>query len=577
MKSVFWRSALAGALLALMPMAWAGDHLFDSGFDDASEGPHSAAQAARFLTQATFGPSLAEIGRLRAIGYHAWLDEQYALPASHHRPYLEDLALQGSDIYQNHRHEAWWLHAITGPDQLRQRVAFALSEILVVSDQSGAIEGYPIAMALYYDLLVDGAFGNYRNLLENVTLSPVMGHYLSMFKNRKPDEEANIRPDENYAREIMQLFSVGLVQLNPDGSVVTTGGQPVPTYTQDTIRGFAHVFTGWNWADCPRSSPPHSWEWEWCPPSGYPEIPWPDPGWDAGWYVPMEPWEEYHASEGSKQLLAYSGVALPGGVLPAGGTAQGDLDAALDNLFNHPNVGPFIARHLIKRLVTSNPSPAFIGRVATVFANNGIGVRGDLGATVRAILLDPEARTLPSLASNAGKLREPLLRLGHLWRALDGRADNGRYQEWWNYRLGQNPLSSPTVFNFFLPDYRPPGELSALGLDAPEFQITTDTTVASVVNDLGVRVYWGWRGHDDQLPEDIVVDLEPELALASDPVRLVDRYDLLFMNRTMSPAMFDTLVAYIDSIPDNNEEDRRRRVQDAVWLIMSSPEYAIER
>jgi uncharacterized protein (DUF1800 family) len=404
-----------------------------------------------------------------------------------------------------------------------------------------------------------------------------MGHYLSMFKNRKPDEEANIRPDENYAREIMQLFSVGLVQLNPDGTVVMAGGQPVPTYTQDTIRGFAHVFTGWNWADCPRSSPPEWWEWEYCSPGGLDQIEWPNPGWDAGWSVPMEPWEDYHASAGTKQLLNYSGVALPGGVLPAGGTAQGDLDAALDNIFRHPNVGPFVSRHLIKRLVTSNPSPAYVGRVAAVFANNGMGVRGDLGATVRAILLDAEARTLPSLASNKGKLREPLLRLSHLWRALDGRADDGRYREWWNSWLGQNPLSSPTVFNFFLPDYRPPGELSTLGLDAPEFQITTDTTVASVVNGLGAKVYWNWRGQDGQLPEDIVVDLEPELAFAADPVRLVDRYDLLFMNRTMSTHMFDTLVAYLESRPGDDEDELRGRVQDAVWLIQSSPEYAIER
>lgn len=574
MRTVLPRCVLAAALTCLAPCASAGDHVFDSSFDDASEGPHSDAAAARFLTQATFGPSLAEIGRLREIGYYAWLDEQYSLPPSHHRPYLEDLAAQGADVYQNHRHEVWWLRAITGPDQLRQRVAFALSELLVVSDQSGGTEGAPIALANYQDLLVDQAFGNYRDLLEQVTLSPVMGHYLSMFKNRKPDEESNIRPDENYAREIMQLFSVGLVQLNPDGSVVMAGGQPVPTYTQDTIRGFAHVFTGWNWANCPRTDGGQWWEWEWCP-SG--PVDWPEPGWDAYWFVPMEPWEDYHASAGSKQLLNYTGVNLPGGVLPAGGTAQGDLDAALDNIFRHPNVGPFVSRHLIKRLVTSNPSPAYVGRVAAVFANNGMGVRGDLGATVRAILLDVEARTLPSLASNKGKLREPLLRLSHLWRALDGRADDGRYREWWNSWLGQNPLSSPTVFNFFLPDYRPPGELSTLGLDAPEFQITTDTTVASVANGLGAKVYWSWRGQDGQNPEDIVVNLEPEIEFAVDPVRLVDRYDLLFMNRTMSTHMFDTLVAYLESRPDDDEDDLRGRVQDAVWLIQSSPEYAIER
>ena len=215
--------------------------------------------------------------------------------------------------------------------------------LLVVSDQGGGIEGYPIALANYQDLLVDQAFGNYRDLLEQVTLSPVMGHYLSMFKNRKPDPEQNIRPDENYAREIMQLFSIGLVQLNPDGTPVLAGGQPVPTYTQDTIRGFAHLFTGWNYANCPRTDGGQWWEWEWCP-SG--PVDWPEPGWDAYWLVPMEPWQQYHASEDSKQLLAYPGVTLSGGVLPAGGTAESNLDAALDNIFGHPNVGPFVARHL---------------------------------------------------------------------------------------------------------------------------------------------------------------------------------------------------------------------------------------
>ncbi|MBN8480774.1 MAG: DUF1800 domain-containing protein [Xanthomonadales bacterium] len=563
---------LAFGLLACQA-AMAGERLFDSGFDHRNEGPYSEGDASRFLTQATFGPTLAEIARLRSIGYNTWLSEQAAATPSLHRPYLENLAAQGSDIYQNHRHEAWWQRAMTAPDQLRQRVAFALSELLVVSDQGGGLEGQPIALANYYDILVNGAFGNYRQLLEQVTLSPVMGHYLSMFKNRKPDPAEGIRPDENYAREIMQLFSVGLERLNMDGTVITAGGQPVPTYTQDTIRGFAHVFTGWNWANCPNTDGGNWWEWEWCP-SG--PVDWPNAGWDAYWLQPMAPWQTYHASEGSKQLLDYPGVTLAGGVLAAGGTAQSDLQAALDNLFRHPNVAPFVARHLIKRLVSSNPSPAYVGRVAAAFANNGLGVRGDLGATVRAVLMDSEARTLPTLASNRGKLREPLLRLSQLWRALDARADDGRYREWWNGWLGQNPLSSPTVFNFFLPDYRPPGELSTLGLDAPEFQITTDTTVASVASGLGAKVYWAWRGNSGSSPEDILVDLAPGIALAADPARLVDRYDLLFMGRTMSPSMYTTLVTYLATLP-NTASGRRERVQDTVWLIQSSPEYAIER
>jgi hypothetical protein len=292
----------------------------------------------------------------------------------------------------------------------------------------------------------------------------------------------------------------------------------------------------------------------------------------------MQPWQTYHASAGAKQLLDYANASPPGGLLAGGGTAQSDLGAALDNVFNHPNVPPFVARHLIKRLVTGNPSPAFVARVAAVFANNGLGVRGDLSATVRAMLLDPEARTLPTLASNAGKLSEPLLRLSRLWRAFAARADDGRYREWnTEGYLGQSALRSPTVFNFFLPDYQPPGELSTLDLDGPEFQITTDTTIASTANGLGSKVYYFWRGSDSQGSEDIVVDLAPEVAIAADAVQLIDRYDLLFMNRTMSDFMFDTLVTYMQGMPAGSDAERRQRVQDAVWLIQTSPEYVMER
>ena len=575
MKILLVRLVLAATILVLANPAWAGDHVFDSGFDDRTEGPYSDAEAARFLTQATFGPTLAEITRLRAIGYNAWLADQAAQPASHERQYMEDQEAAGLEVYQSARQEAWWQAAITGPDQLRQRVAFALSESFVVSDQSGDAGGQPIAMGHYYDLLTDNAFGNYRSLLEKVTLSPIMGHYLSMFKNQKPDPDSNIRPDENYAREVMQLFSIGLVQLDANGNTVLVGGQPVPTYNQDTIRGFAHVFTGWNWANCPRDSGGQWWEWEYCPPG---QIDWPNPGWNASWFLPMEPWESYHASAEDKQLLVYPGVSLPSGMLVGGGTAASDLGAALDNIFNHPNVGPFIARHLIKRLVTSNPSSAYVGRVAAMFANNGLGVRGDLGATVRAVLMDSEARHLPSLASNGGKLREPLLRQTHLWRAMHAISSDGRYREWNSeIYLGQAALRSPTVFNFFLPDYSPPGELDALGLTAPEFQITTDTSVATVDNTLDSKTFWYWLGNPWYSPEDVVIDLESELPFAIDPVRLIDRYDLLFMSRTMSDGMFNTLVSYVQGMSNSDIEHRRERVQDAIWLIQTSPEYVIER
>jgi len=366
------------------------------------------------------------------------------------------------DVWQDKRQEIWWRNVLSGNDQLRQRVAYALSQILVVSDQNGALEGNPTTLAHWHDMLASGAFGSYRTLLENVTLHPSMGHYLSMFGNRKPDAALNIRPDENYAREITQLFSVGLVMLNADGTPVDgnpaqAGVQPVPTYNQDTIRGFAHVFTGWKYSTCippnTTSADPNNnlnwWNWEYC--SSQAQSVSGDQDWrlHEGWRTPLRPWGEgntvrgevYYAHEGTKQLLNYPGVSLPNGVLPsssgrtAGSRARHDLGLALDNVFNHPNVGPFIARQLIQRLVSSNPSPAYIGRVAAAFADdNGAaagGTRGNLRAVVRAVLMDPEARNLAQVPANGGKLREPLLRVSALWRALDARSRDGRIREGW--------------------------------------------------------------------------------------------------------------------------------------------------
>jgi uncharacterized protein (DUF1800 family) len=565
----------AAALVALLASscAAAGDRIFDTSFDGAPEGPHSANEASRFLTQATFGPTLAEIERLRGIGYDAWLVEQLAMAPTLHLPYWDGLRAV-EETYQNGRQETWFHHAIVGRDQLRQRVAFALSQIFVVSDRSGAIEGTPDGMAHYYDVLVRNAFGNYRTLLGEVTLHPVMGHYLSMFKNRKPDAALNIRPDENYAREIMQLFSIGLVELNPDGTPkLDAQGRQVPTYTQDTIRGFAHVFTGWNWANCPRTNGGQWYEWEYCPVG-------PQSNPNAGWRLPMQEWETYHASEGTKQLLNYPGVALANGVLPAGGTARGDLDAALDNVFRHPNVGPFVAKLLIQRLVDSNPSPAYVARVAAKFDDNGSGVRGDLGAVVRAILMDAEARTVAPLAQNRGKLREPLLRVTQLWRALDARAQDSRYREWYiDYDTNQAPLRSPTVFNFYLPGYMLPGELATLGLRSPEFQITTDTFVSRLSNLMARNVYYYYQGNPDLEPETIATHIQRDVPLGlASPRLLVDRYDLLFMGGRMSDFMFERLVEHVSAIdPDDWEGAPRMRVQDALWLILTSPEYVIER
>ncbi|UXI67227.1 DUF1800 domain-containing protein [Tahibacter amnicola] len=562
------------------------DRMFHQGFERVDAGPFNDADAARFLAQASFGATTADIQRLRQLGYAGWLAEQQSLPMTRELEYLDWVASTGEPVYQNARVEAWWLGALGGPDpavptrlhgdQLRQRVAFALSEIFVISKLSGAVSGQVRSMSQYYDMLAQHAFGNYRDLLEAVTLHPAMGHYLSMFKNRKPDLVANIRPDENYAREILQLFSIGLVQLNADGTPQLAGGQPLPTYGQTVVRGFAHVFTGWNWKNCYQGN---SWDWEFCEPG-------PN---GAYWLEPMEPVADYHDTQGPetdgsglayKQLLDYPGVALPSGRLYAGGTARSDLQAALDNIFHHPNVGPFLARQLIQRLVTSNPTPAYVGRVAAVFANNGSGVRGDLGAVVRAILLDREARYgLYSEPDRFGKVREPLLRLTHLRRALDARAGNGRFFDWNpEFDFAQAPLASPSVFNFFKPDYSPPGELAGQGMVAPELQIHAESQITAQANALGSQVFWGYVGQTFADETNILINSTRDTALAENPAALVERYDLLFLSGQMSPWLRERLVAYLQTITANSvPEYRRQRVHEALYLILNSPEYAVQK
>jgi len=327
--------------------------------------PITKAEAFQFLNQASFGATEAEAQVVINMGIESWIDDQLRQPASLHFPFLQALPIvQPMGLMNADRLDIWFRNALHGDDQLRQRVAFALSEILVVS-QLGALNGRPYSTTSYYDVLVRNAFGNYRDLLGEVTLHPAMGVYLSMLSNEKPDVVNNIRPDENYAREVMQLFSIGLVALNQDGTVVTNDqGQPVPTYDQSIIEGFAHVYTGWTYANSPRfRNPPQSL---------------------VGDVAPMQLWPAFHDT-GPKKIL--NGVTIP-----QGQSGDQDLAAALDNIFEHPNVAPFVSTRLIERLTTSNPSPEYVSRVAGVFIDNGSGVRGDLGAVVEAILLDDEAR-----------------------------------------------------------------------------------------------------------------------------------------------------------------------------------------
>ncbi|TDR48481.1 uncharacterized protein (DUF1800 family) [Tahibacter aquaticus] len=572
--------AAAGTAVLAQSTSHSPDQMLRSGFEGPAAGPFTDAEAARFLNQATYGATLSEIAHLRAVGYEAWFTEQFNETPSYQQPYLDWVSALPGGVYQQQRLEAWLINSIglydpSNPprvhkDQLRQRMALALSEIFVVSDQNAGLLLQAWSTASWYDMLARNAFGSYRVLLQDVTLHPAMGVYLSMVGNRKPDAALNIRPDENFAREILQLFSIGLKQLNLDGSPVLNAGQPVPTYNQNTVRGFAHVFTGWNFNDCSAAEYPDC----------VGEYHNPD---SAAVREAMLPFEAYHDNTGNKQLLVYANVALPGGVLTAGGNAQAELAAALDNIAAHPNVAPFISRQLIQRLVTSNPSPGYIARVAAVFNDNGAGVRGDLRAVVKAILLDGEARFghWGANADRYGKLREPMLKLTQLWRITAPRSANGRINLHIDPALwyGQAPLRSPSVFNFFRPTFQQPGEIRDLGLLSPEFQIATDTMLVATPNDLDWRIFYFYIGstysyaqETDAMLMDYGATLNP---LAAQPGQLIDRLNLLLMSGQMSPFMREVILTRLNALPNDN--GGRDRVQHALYLVLNSPEYAIQK
>ncbi len=509
----------------------------------------SPEQAARLLTQATFGPTTASIAQVQAMGIEPWIDAQLLLKGPSHLSYT----MGKSGPVRDPRHEIFWLDAVDGEDQLRNRVAFALSQLFVISDIGYTLANAPHGVTNYYDILRNQAFGNYRDLLEDVTLNPVMGIFLSMLQNDKGNEENNTRADENFAREVLQLFSIGLTNLNQDGT--DAGGE---AFTQTDVENFARVFTGWNYKDAGR----------WARPlfTGQDLI------------NPMEPYEDHHDT-GSKVLLG-------GQVVPAGLSASEDLQVALDNIFAHQNVGPFISRHLIKHLVTSNPTPAYVGRVAGVFNNNGSGVRGDMGATVKAVLMDPEARNV-SADPNYGKLREPVLRWSHLWRAfhiIPGRGSvRGEYNTYspalknLETQTGQAVLRAPSVFNFYSPSYVPTGPVRDAGLLAPEFEIFTDGNIISTATRINNQVHRHFTRTDQ--PTDLTpsqLDYTAELALAENPQALLDHLDLLLMSGAMSNELNDLLLEHISSLP-NDEEGHIARVQNAISLMVASPEYLVQR
>jgi len=512
--------------------------------------PVTVAEGFQLLNQASFGATLDEAQNVVNLGVDAWIDRELAKPASLQLPYLRSLPRpQFLGELQPDRVDIWFRNVVDGDDQLRQRVAFALSEIMVVS-QLGALQGAPYALADYYDKLALNAFGNYRDLIEIITLHPAMGVYLSMLGNEKPDPALNIRPDENYARELMQLFSIGLVELNIDGSVRTDGlGQPIPTYDQAIIEGFAHVFTGWNYAGAPSFQQAFQN--------------------DNNQTVPMQLYPAFHDT-GAKTLLG-------GFTIPAGQTGDQDLQMALDNIFNHSNVGPFIAIRLIRRLVTSNPSPGYVARVASAFNDNGFGIRGDLGAVVKAILTDPEARPAMHMEID-GKVKEPLLRLTQLWRAYDGASQSGAFPLAPAYIIfGQGPLQASHVFNFFSPFYAPPGEIRQSGLVAPELQIATEYQNTFITNYFFL-VTFDWNSEKANPGEDeVLIDITEEIAVAGDTDALIDMVADKLLAGGISATLRTEMANMIDRVRIAVPGNDAALAAEAIYFVVTSPEFAYQR
>lgn len=509
--------------------------------------PITKAESNQLLNQATFGASDTEADIVISMGREDWIDDQLQKPASLQLPHVQSVPPpQFSFQLHPDRVDIWFRNALNADDQLRQRVAFALSEILVTSDQ-GALSNLPFALTDYYDILSRNAFGNYRDLIEEVTLHPAMGVYLSMLGNEKPNPTLNIRPDENYARELMQLFSIGLVELNTDGTTrLDTAGQPIATYDQAIIEGFAHVFTGWTYAGAPAFQ------------SARPTT--------ANQILPMQLYPSFH-DDGAKTLLN-------GTVLSAGQGGQQDLADALDNVFNHPNVGPFIAIRLIHRLVTSNPSPGYVSRVAAVFNDNGLGVRGDLAAVVKAILLDDEAH--PSLAMEIdGKLKEPLLRVTQLWRAYNATSNNGGYRVGAAYILyGQGPGQSPSVFNFFTPFYAPPGEISDSSLAAPEFQIATEYQNTLFTNVMFFQAFVMNQTNAALQDDDVYIDFSEEMTIADDGDALIDMVAGKLLGGEISDTLRTEIGGMLALIPTT---DTAVRAAETIYFVVTSPEYAYQK
>lgn len=537
--------------------------------------PISDADAVRFLEQASFGPTPDAIAHLQSIGYSQWVEEQFNAPSNQpsHVQLVEASAVaraatkpDATDVTYS-----WWTHAIQDNAQLRQRVAFALSEIFVISTSSD-LSDQGRAVASYMDMLTRDSTATYRQLLEDVAMHPAMGIYLSHRGNRKEDTTSGRVPDENFAREVMQLFSIGLYELNLDGSIKLNAGQPVETYSANDVKGLAKVFTGF------------SWNW----PSAQSALVW----WKCFWRTAecKDNSQEVSAMSGYSQEHSTSAKQFLGVTVDAQSTAnpQASLRQALDRLANHPNTAPFISKQLIQRLVTSNPSPSYVQDVAQVFKATG----GDLRQVVRTILLHAEARH-PTGGGEVGKLREPVLRLAHLMRAIPHTSDTYAAQaaagslpyypvsETDNpgTALGQTPMRSPSVFNFFRPGYKPPQtNLSERDLVSPEMQITTETTVVGYANFVSTILNDGWgKWNSAASRNDVRFDLSTFDSLVDQPQQLVDAVAKRLLGTTVPAEVSSEAVAAINAMANRTASDRRKRAQAAVLLVAVSPSFIVEQ
>lgn len=676
--------ALLLSIFGTLAHAQGADAIFNNDFDPPFAFPNGDGEAARFLNQTTFGATRPEIAQVRLQGYDAWLTQQFGIPASLHRQPLEQLAASlasGTAINQDDRRRRFWQVAVNAPDQLRQKTAWALSQIVVVSDENDLLSNEPLLMADWHDLLARNAFGNYGTLLQEASRHPAMGRYLTSLRNRK--FEGNVAPDENYAREVMQLFSIGLFDRNMDYSLKLDGlGNPIATYDQNAISAVARVFTGLA-HDCTGNQLIAGTSVTMvrtcgtgcsglaCRFTNTGSLYFNDPPRDDNvanvqgttainrglrhpdFFRPMVCYVRYHDTGRDLAGLPWTGnntpsptkvIELSGGqssltiaTSPEGIDCRGlsatspadqqtctqycdsSLEQFVDLVFNHPNTPPMVARQLIQRFVTSNPSPAYIRRVACAFAGTSASTtdcptisqnpRGDLRATLRAVLSDIDARrplTDPATPVDGGKPREPLLKLAQLWRSMGAVIQPLAGRNWGptnsTVAFGQRPLGAPTVFNFYQPDFQQPGPIAAANLYSPELQIVNETTAINSANDLFGRLCAGYGGGNDcggafaaTAPTDRNYFPPAALdALPSDPVQLIEELNIRLMGGamtgTMNPAgacfsgvgtgMKGALYFMLRCQMSNfgvTATERQRRALYLAHLIAISPEFGVQR